>query len=493
MKNMNIDQRLEGRIQEKLGLNAETRIELWMRLAKVIERYVAELPRTRVAPEVDMEKIRSLLAPLDFTRPLDPLDAVDFVARNLWDYQVHTPHPRYFGLFNPAPTTMGIVADTLVATFNPQLAGSNHSPFAIEVEQHLIRSFARKFGYEAADADGAFTSGGAEANHTALLTGLVHKFPEFARTGMRGLDRQPTLYVSTQTHHSFIKAAPACGLGSEAVRQVPVDGALQMDVEALAEQIARDRAAGFAPYLVVATAGTTNAGVIDPIERIAEVAAHERLWLHTDDSWGGAAALVPDLRHLLQGIEQSDSITFDAHKWLSVPMGAGLYLTRHRSILEQAFHIKTDYMPISVSGPNVVEPYTHSIQWSRRFIGLKVFLSLLVAGWDGYAAVIKHQATMGELLRQALEASRWMVVNQTKLPVVCFVDRQTPEPESGAIIDTVARKVVSSGEVWISTTRLNKGLSVLRACITNYRTDSKDIEALICALDKARTEFYGKV
>src|SRR6266540_3671010 len=423
MKNMNIDQRLEGRIQEKLGLNAETRIELWMRLAKVIERYVAELPRTRVAPEVDMEKIRSLLAPLDFTRPLDPLDAVDFVARNLWDYQVHTPHPRYFGLFNPAPTTMGIVADTLVATFNPQLAGSNHSPFAIEVEQHLIRSFARKFGYEAADADGA----------------------------------------------------------------------LQMDVEALAEQIARDRAAGFAPYLVVATAGTTNAGVIDPIERIAEVAAHERLWLHTDASWGGAAALVPDLRHLLQGIEQSDSITFDAHKWLSVPMGAGLYLTRHRSILEQAFHIKTDYMPISVSGPNVVEPYTHSIQWSRRFIGLKVFLSLLVAGWDGYAAVIKHQATMGELLRQALEASRWMVVNQTKLPVVCFVDRQTPEPESGAIIDTVARKVVSSGEVWISTTRLNKGLSVLRACITNYRTDSKDIEALICALDKARTEFYGKV
>ncbi len=489
---MNIDQRLEAPPQEKLGLDAGTRVEIWMRLAKVLEGYLAELPQARVAPEVDLEKIRSLLAPLDFTHPHDPLDAVDFVVRNLWDYQVHTPHPRYFGLFNPAPTTMGIVADTLVAIFNPQLASSNHSPFAIEVEQHLIRSFARQFGYDAADADGTFTSGGAEANHTALLTGLVHKFPEFARNGMRGLDRQPTLYVSNQTHHSFIKAACACGLGSEAVRQVPVDGALQMNVEALAEQIARDQAAGFAPYLVVATAGATNAGVIDPIARIAEVADRERLWLHTDAAWGGAVALVPELRHLLKGIERSDSITFDAHKWLSVPMGAGLYLTRRPSILEQVFHIKTDYMPFSVSGANVADPYAHSLQWSRRFIGLKVFLSLLVAGWEGFAAVIKHQATMGELLRQALEASQWKVVNQTELPVVCFVDRRPPEPESDAIIDAVARKIVSSGEAWISTTRLGEGLLVLRACITNYRTDSKDIETLVRALDRARDEFYRR-
>jgi glutamate/tyrosine decarboxylase-like PLP-dependent enzyme len=221
----------------------------------------------------------------------------------------------------------------------------------IEVEQRLIRSFARQVGYDVADADDTFTGGGAEANRTALLTGLVHKFPEYARNGMRGLDRQPTLYVSTQTNHTYVKAACPCGLGSEAVRRVPVDGALQMNVEALVEQVSRDRAAGFAPYLVVATAGDTNARAIDPIARIAEVAAREGLWLHTDAARGGAAIIVPELRHLLGGIEQSDSIAFDAQKWLSVPMGAALYLTRHRSISEQAFHIRTDYRKLDRGGP----------------------------------------------------------------------------------------------------------------------------------------------
>jgi glutamate/tyrosine decarboxylase-like PLP-dependent enzyme len=476
---------------EILSLDNQTRIELWQHLVETIEAYIARVPQARVAPALDPEKTRSLLSPLNFTQPLDPREAVDFVVRSLWDYQVHTPHPRYFGLFNPAPTTMGIAADTLVAAFNPQLGAWSHNPFAVEVEQHLIRTFACQFGYDLAATDGTFTSGGAEANHTALLTALVHTFPEFARKGLRGLDKQPVLYISTQSHHSLIKAARACGLGSDAVQQIPVDDTLQMNVEALAGQIAQDKVAELAPFLVVATAGTTNAGVVDPIARIAEVAAREKLWFHVDAAWGGAAVFVTELRNLLEGIERSDSITFDAHKWLSVPMGAGLYLTRHRGILGQTFHITTDYMPTDARGLNVIDPYTHSIQWSRRFIGLKVFLSLMVAGWDGYSTVIRHQTAMGDLLRRELETSGWEVVNRTKLPVVCFVDRRDPEGKSVAFIEAVAREIVSSGEAWISTTRLNKDLPVLRACITNYRTEPEDILALVRALNKARQKFYG--
>jgi glutamate/tyrosine decarboxylase-like PLP-dependent enzyme len=469
-----------------LMLDDHVRDELWWQLINAVENYVKNVSAVRVAPELDLEKIRSLLKPFNFDRALDPLDAVDFVVQGLWQYQVHTPHPRYFGLFCPAPTTMGIVADALVAAFNPQLGAWSHSPLAVEIEQHLVRAFGYRFGYDPSQTDGTFTSGGSEANHTAVLTALVQAFPQFAHAGLRGLQSQPVFYVSTQSHHSFFKAARFSGLGTDAVREIPVNGDFQMDVGSLASQITRDRRAGFAPFMVVATVGTTNAGVVDAIAAIADVAAGEGLWFHADAAWGGAAALVPELRPLLDGIERADSITFDSHKWLSVPMAAGLYLTRHMDILGQTCCITTNYMPHDAAELYITDPYTHSLQWSRRFIGLKVFLSLAVAGWDGYETAIRHQVAMGELLRRELGASKWRIVNKTSLPVVCFVDEENPEGGSVPYLEAIAHEVISSGKAWISTTRLDENTPALRACITNYRTESEDVLALVQALNEAR-------
>ena len=476
-----------------LRLDDQTRSELWQRVIEAVETYMSQVHQSRVTPEVDAEKLRAFLSRIDFSQPLNPLEAVNFVVEGLWNYQLHTAHPRYFGLFNPTPTSMGIAADALAAAFNPQLAAWAHNPFAVEVEQHLIRNFADRFGYDSTTADGTFTSGGAEANHTAMLTALVNTFPEFAPQGVRGLERQPLLYVSTESHHSFIKAARACGLGTDAVRRVPVDETMQMNVEVLNEQIVRDRAAGFAPFLIVGTAGTTSAGVVDPLARIADTAGREKLWFHVDAAYGGAAILVPELRAVLAGIERSDSLTFDTHKWLSVPMGGGIYLTRHRNILGETFRITPAYIPPTPQGLDVTDPYTHSMQWSRRFIGLKVFLSLAVAGWEGYAAALEHQVAMGNLLRRELEASDWQIMNQTKLPVVCFVDRQNNmEGKSGAFIEAVAREVVSSGEAWISVTRVKDDVPVLRACITSYRTTPEDVLTLVHAIDAARRKIYSR-
>ena len=349
---------------------------------------------------------------------------------------------------------MGIAGDALVAAFNPQLAAWSHSPLAIEIEQHLVRAFGARFGYDPARTDGTFASGGMEANHTAVLTALAQKFPEFARRGLRALEAQPVLYASTEAHHSLLKAARMCGLGTDAVHEIPADGNLRMDAEALASRIARDRTQGFAPFLVAATAGTTSAGAIDPLPAIAEVAKREELWLHVDAAWGGAAALVPELRPLLEGIERADSITFDAHKWLSVPMGAGVYITRHLDILKTTFSIAQTYMPREAAGLDVVDPYTHSMQWSRRAIGLKVFLSLAVAGWEGYATAIRHMVAMGALLREQLEATGWQVVNKTPLPVCCFVDTRHAAGRSEDYLHKIAMQVVASGKAWISTTRL---------------------------------------
>jgi len=469
-----------------LMLSAEERRALWGRLIEAIESYAEGVEGARVAPRLDPGEIRDLLARFDFGEPVAPGEALDFAVDGLWRHQVHTPHPRYFGLFNPAPTTMGIAADALVAAWNPQLAAWSHSPLAAEIEQHLVRAFAERFGYDRERSEGIFASGGAEANHTALLAALLRAFPEVARRGLLAVRSQPVLYVSAEAHHSFWKAARLSGLGTEAVREIRVDGDLRMDVDDLRAAVLRDRRDGCSPFLVVATAGTTAAGAVDPLPEIADLADEERLWLHVDAAWGGAAALVPELRPLLAGIERSASITFDAHKWLSVPMGAGLFLTRQSGVLERTFRVATGYMPRDAGALAVADPYAHSIQWSRRFIGLKLFLSLAVAGWRGYEEAIRHQTAMGDLLRERLREAAWEPVNRTPLPVVCFADSTRPDGGSAAYLEAVAADVVGSGRAWISTVRLGEARPALRACITNVRTGPADLDALVSALDEAR-------
>ena len=200
-----------------------------------------------------------------------------------------------------------------------------------------------------------------------------------------------------------------------------------------------------------------------------------------DAAWGGAAVLVPELRPLLDGIERSDSITFDAHKWLSVSMGAGMFVTQY-ALLEKTFQNKTAYMPKDASGLEIVDPHLSSMQWSRRFIGLKLLLSLMVAGWDGYIEAIRHQAQMGVFLREALQRHGWTIRNQTDLPVVCF----TSDRLENEHLLRIASRVVQSGEAWISTTLLGGSEWVLRACITNYRTEREHVERLVESLNRAR-------
>jgi glutamate/tyrosine decarboxylase-like PLP-dependent enzyme len=464
----------------ELELNPQVRAELWKQLEKIVEQYARDIGSRRVTPELNPDLLRERLRAFTFNEPVAPAAAVDFAASHLAEFQTHTPHPRYYGLFNPNPTAMGIFADTLVAAFNPQLAAWSHSPFAIEVENHLIRALGGRFGYDPQSTDGAFCAGGAEANHSAVLCALTNAFPDFNARGVRALPAQPVFYASTECHHSFHKAARLCGIGRESLREIPADDALRMRPDVLAQAIAEDRARGLAPFMVIATAGTTNAAAVDPIVEAGAIARREELWFHVDAAWGGAAALAPSLAPLLAGMGEADSITFDAHKWLSVPMGAGIFLTRHKDILTRTFATHTAYMPKEAAGLDVIDPHLHSIQWSRRFTGLKVFLSLAVAGWEGYAAAVERMAAMGNLMRRELAARNWEIVYRSELPVVCFLDKGGADPRE------IAMRVVASGEAWISTTLLRGRELVLRACITNYRTRESDIRALADTLDRAR-------
>ena len=469
---------------ELLLPSPEERSALWSELVAQAEAYFGDVESLPVAPTLNQADLQALLDTFSLDEPGSRIDVLHRFTRELKRHQVHTPHPCYFGLFNPAPAFMGILGDCITATLNPQLAAWSHSPLAVETERRMIHAFAGKFGLSQEHADGCLTSGGAEANLTALLCALTERWPGVLDSGVQSIAARPGFYASAESHHSFLKAARTAGLGRAALRTVPVTDELQMDSDALRRMIEEDRGLGYEPFLIIGTAGTTGAGVVDPLVAISEVARANRLWFHVDAAWGGAAVLVPELRAVLSGIETADSITFDPHKYLSIPMGAGMFLTRHRYALSRIFSVSTAYMPKEGERLAVVDPYVHSMQWSRRFIGLKLFLTLATTGWDGYARILRHQSEMGDLLRGRLTASGWSIVNRTKLPVVCF----TPSDEEWdmAMHQRASDAVVESGSAWISTIMLGGKKPALRACITNYRTGPEHIETLLVVLSNVR-------
>ena len=455
---------------------AEARASAYERLVELLERHWEEVASLPVAPRASYEELEERLREFDFERPVSLEPLVDACGALLREGIVHTSHPRYFGLFNPTPTFAGVLADALVAAFNPQLAATSHAPAAVAIERRVLSFLADRLGFP--DAVGTFTSGGAEANLTAVLVALERHLPEATEAGLAAVSAQPTLYASTEAHHSLLKVARMTGLGQNAVRSIPPTEGLALDVAALRARILSDRAAGERPFLVVATAGSTAAGVIDPLPEIADLCEELQVDLHVDAAWAGAACLSPRLRHVLDGIERADSVTIDAHKWLSAPMGAGMFFTRHPEALTMAFRTTANYMPSAEAS----DPYLSSAQWSRRLTGLKVFMSLVAAGQEGYAAQIEHDCELGDRLRARLRQDGWRIVNETPLPVVCF----TPgDDASSETLASVARHVESSGVAWISVAQL-AGRPALRACITSYRSTDEDVEALCSALAAAR-------
>lgn len=445
--------------------------------ALLAERHLADRGKGPVASTDGLPAFEHWLENLDLHQPRDPEPLIEALFDWLTRCGVRVDHPRYFGLFNPPPLPEAIVGDLIAATVNSQLAVDSHAPVAARIERRLISEFTKLIGWTG-DSAGMFTSGGSEANHTALLAALAHRYPEWAVSGLYRLGKRPAIYASAQSHLAWIKLARMAGLGQDAVRLVPTRDGLAMRADELASFLARDTA--YDPALIVGTAGTTAHGAIDDLPGIADLARDLGVHFHVDAAWAGAALIAPEVASSLAGIERADSVTIDAHKWLAVPMGAGLYLGRDWNCLQRAFDVHTDYMP---SAEAEIDPYLHSIQWSRRFIGLKLFMALAARGFDGYAEIIRQQTRMGAVLHDLLEQDDWEILNRTPLPLVCFA----PRLGGDEFVRAIEQHVVHSGCAWISTVRLRERL-VLRACITSYETDEKDLNALIEGLDKARRE-----
>ncbi len=434
-----------------------------------------EIAQGSIYPEVDAETIRAHLSSrYDFSRKMTLDEVIDDVEKMLQQWQVQVTHPRYLGLFNPSVTLASVIADTIVAMYNPQLANWRTSPAANEIERHTLAWLIAKYGLPP-ESIASFTSGGTEANLSAVVLALTRAFPGYGENGIQSVGAIPSIYLTTEAHNGYNKIAHVVGIGRKALRTVATDESLRLDVDDLARRVAEDRRSGFLPFMVIGTAGTTAAGVIDPLLEIGQFCREHKLWFHADAAWGGAAIISPVLRRYLAGIETADSITCDAHKWLSVPMGAGMLFCRHPDTIAEAFRVDVTYMPGKGRGP-VVDPLTSSLQWSRRFIGLKLFMTLAECGESGYVAMIEQQARLGQVFRELLIASDWLILNETPLPLVCFTRR-------GLDISRFLSLLRERQIAWMTEARVGDS-AVVRACITSFRTTESDLHRVVNEMNR---------
>ena len=439
--------------------------------------YPKELFANSISTDVSPEIIREHLKQYNFAKPQDLISLTEEVRVLFAKWSLHVSHPGYLGLFIPATTEASIVADALVALYNPQLAVWSHAPIANEIERHVLRYIAEKIGYSESETFSNFTSGGSEANHTALLVALAKQVPEYLDGGVYSLEKRPIVYISSAGHNSFDKIVKNIGLGLGSLRKIGIDNSLRIDLDSLVSQIRKDIDEGYRPAVLIGTAGTTASGAIDPLPELALLAKKYDMWFHTDAAWAGAAVLSSTLRHHLVGIELSDSVTIDAHKWFSVAMGAGMFFTRHPEAVQKAFNIPASYMPSHLQ----TEPYVTTLQWSRRCIGLKLFMTLAEKGEEAVIEQIEYQCRLIDYLKDRLIGDGWLIVNDSKVGVLNFMHPHAISERISA--DDIQKQLEREGEFWLSTVPLLNYGKVLRVCVTSFHTREEHIDRLVKRLN----------
>lgn len=491
-------------------LDYESRRALGYQLIDRINDYFSSLSTRAVQLPVDQRTFGQLTDALPEIGENAPAVLED-ICREMIDKGFHVPSANYFGLMNPTPTYMAVLAEALVAALNPQLATLARSQLASKIENETVRwigervfntpaELAGSAGVPPAVATasspssaalqpafaGTFTSGGNEANFSAIALALAAHFPGSVENGIASIGGQPILYASAEAHHSLDKSAGLLGLGRKALRRISITDRIQLDTRRLEARIAEDYANGYKPFCVVGTAGTTNSGAIDDLEALAGICRRYGLWFHVDGAYGAAATFSDKHRDLVRGIERADSVTIDPHKWLAMPFAAGVILTRHADTLRKAFEVTTPYMP-RIPNAALIDNFKISTQWSRRMNSLKVWLTLRVHGRRAYEELIDRQIQLARSLFGWLQSSEhFEVAAPMYLPIINFRVKANGRTEQDVAASNAAivEEVTRDGRFWISSTVVD-GRSVIRAMVISYLTDEHNIAGLQSALVKA--------
>ncbi|MBT8288471.1 MAG: aspartate aminotransferase family protein, partial [Bacteroidia bacterium] len=380
-------------------------------------------------------------------------------------------HPKSYS-FVPGPGNfVSVLADTLAKGFNIFSGGWATSPAAAEIEIITLNWLLKLFKFPSKKGGGLFTSGGSMANLTAIAT---------ARRLRCGDDfSKAVIYMSDQAHSSNIKAIRVLGFKKEQVRIIPTDLEFKMSINKLKNAIARDRLEGHSPFCIIASAGTTNTGAIDPLNEIAAICKAESLWFHIDGAYGAAAILSKKGARQLKGIEKADSLTIDPHKWLYQPYEIGCLLVRDHRWLSKTFMAKAEYLRDIEGNKSEINFYDHGIQLTRCFRALKLYMSIKTFGLKSFRKAISYGVDLAEQLEAHLRMSpNWEVISPASLAVINFrynpIHTKYSEKELDALNQKISNAIIESRKALLVTTILHEKI-VLRMCLINPRTTLKDI------------------
>lgn len=446
---------------------------------------LASKPVMCVSPRTDLEM--RLREPIP-EQPTEVNSLLDQLQRDVWSNIGNVQHPRFFA-FIPSPSNfVSVMADALASGFNPFAGNWLEGSGTTQIELVAVDWLRQMCGLPETTG-GLFVSGGSMANLTALAA---------ARGAM--LDHRSenaVVYFSDQTHSSFEKALRILGFAREQIRKLPSDDQFQLRMPELRRAVAEDRAAGRQPFCVIANAGTTNTGAIDPLNEIADFCAREQLWLHVDGAYGAAACLTERGRKLLAGIERADSLSLDPHKWMFQPFEIGCVLLRDARLLKKTFHTMAEYLEDTRRAEaEEINYYDYGPQLTRSFRALKLWLSLKTFGAAAFRRAIEHGFELAELaeslLRQA--SSHWRILTPATMGIVTFqfVPPNTTQDEINEIHRRMVEAMVTDGFVFANSTAL-RGQTVMRFCTINPRTTEADIQATIQKLEQLAHQATNQV
>jgi aromatic-L-amino-acid/L-tryptophan decarboxylase len=442
--------------------------------------HLAELPSKPVWQPLP-NALRTQL--LDLPLPDGPAALDDLVATALCDVLPHAMgngHPAFFGWVNPPPSPAGVVVSLAAAAMNPSVVSGDHAD--VHLERAVVRWLAELVGFPHAPGAGLLTSGASAATIICLAgaRGRVLAAAEHnvRRDGLVGAP-QLTAYVPAEAHSCVRRALELLGLGSGAMREVPLDGG-RLDATALHASIARDRASGALPALLVGSAGTVNAGVIDPLEALADVAAAEGLWLHVDGAYGALGVLDPEIEARYRGMERADSLVLDPHKWLGVPVDAGCALVQRADDLRDAFSLIPPYLRQGADAP-VGTFAEYGLEQTRPFRAFKTWATIAARGRAGIAAQVARANALARELATLVEREPELeLAAKPETSIVAFRARPAGCPPSR--LDEVNRAlpeaVQARGRAFVTGTVLGDR-ETLRACILHPDTGPKHLAILV--------------